>query len=185
MEERAAKIIFDKASGNASKDSYTCKLSLPKIWLDRMGIRPESRGVTLSFDGKSITVRGQESSGVKPLANKEKIRRFALLWKQMYANHKTTPFYFFEESCFIGEGLADLGFEMDCGESLEAAFPGGQAFEDNAALERIIDRLDVKTLGNAIFSQWRWWNHWSTAPMKEVDFQWFVMAFSRLAELTK
>lgn len=187
MEERNANIIFGKAGGNASRNSYTCKLSIPKAWVDRMGVRPDSREVTLSFDGDMVTVRRPEMSGVKrvPLASKHRIRRFALIWKQMYENHKTTPFYFFEDHAFVGEGLEDLGFDMDCGRSLEAAFPDMNAFRDNAALKRIIERIDLQTLGNAIFSQWRYWNHWSMSPMEDDDFQWFVIAFSRLAELTE
>lgn len=187
MEERNANVIFGKAGGNASKNSYTCKLSIPKTWVDRMGVRPDSREVTLCFDGDTLTVRRPDMANIKraPLANKQKIRRFALVWQQMYLNHKTTPFFFFEDTSFVGDGMADLGFEMDCGKSLEEAFPGTRAFQDNAALERIIKQIDLQTLGNAIFSQWRYWNHWSMSPMKEENFQWFVIAFSRLAELTK
>lgn len=152
-----------------------------------MGLNPDSREVTISFDGDEIKVRRPEMSPMKraPLASRERIRRFALVWAQMYANHRTTPFYFFEDNAFVGDGMADLGFEMDCGNSLEAAFPNSNALNDNAALKRIIGKVDLQTLGNAIFSQWRWWNHWSMAPMNDEDFQWFVIAFSRLAELAE
>lgn len=187
METRKANMIFGKAGGNASRNAYTCKVSVPKTWVDRMGVRPDSREVTLYFDGDALTVRRPEMSNIKrvPLADNQKIRRFALVWKQMYMNHKTIPFSFFEDQAFIGDGLADLGFEMDCGKSLEMAFPGINAFQDNTALERIVEQLDLQTLGNAIFSQWRYWNHWSMSPMEEENFQWFVIAFARLAELTK
>ena len=187
MEERSANMIFGKAGGNASKNAYTCKLSIPKSWVDRMGVRPDRREVTLYFDGDVVSVCRPEESGVKraPLANKKRIHYFALVWQQMYINHKTTPFYFFEEIEFIGEGMADLGFEMDCGKSLEEAFPGINAFRDNAELERIIKQIDLQTLGNAIYSQWRYWNHWSMSQMDEEDYQWFVIALGRLAELAK
>ena len=104
----------------------------------------------------------------------------------MYKNHASIPGNFFDDVEFVGEGLADLGFEMDAGESLKRAFPGVDASQDNAALQRIIEQLDIQTLGNAIFSQWRYWNHWSDYNyMEESDYEWFVIAFSRLAELTK
>ena len=185
MEKRNVNVIFGKAGGNASRNSYTCKISLPKTWVDRMGLNPERREVQLVFDGDNITLQRIEGSPVKqvPLADKRKIRRFALIWLQMYRNHATVPFAFFEDVEFMGEGLADLGFNMDCGKSLEKMFPGNNIFRDNAALQRIINQLDIQTLGNAIFSQWRYWNHWSNAPMEEADFQWFVIALSRLAEL--
>ena len=84
---------------------------------------------------------------------------------------------------FVGEGLADLGFEMDCGESFKTAFPNCN-LGDCEAWKRIVNQIDsVQLLGDAIFSQWRYWNHWSNTPMEEADFEWFVIAFSRLAEL--
>lgn len=186
MEKRKANIIFGKAGGNASRNSYTCKISLPKTWVDRMGLNPERREVDIAFDGDRITIQQPEDSPVKrvPLASNEKIRAFALVWEQMYRNHANIPFGFFEDMAFIGEGLADLGFIMDGGESLEKAFPGVNAFRDNAALERVLQQVDIQTLGNAIFSQWRYWNHWSMARMEETDFEWFVIAYSRLAEVT-
>ena len=66
---------------------------------------------------------------------------------------------------------------------MKRAFPGVDVFKDNEALKRIMDQVDLQTLGNAIFSQWRYWNHWSMGRMEEADFEWFVMAYSRLAEL--
>ena len=101
----------------------------------------------------------------------------------MYRNHANIPFGFFEDMDFIGKGLADLGFVMDCGESVKRAFPGVDVFKDNEAFKRIMDQVDLQTLGNAIFSQWRYWNHWSMGRMEEADFEWFVIAYSRLAEL--
>ena len=187
MEKRNANVIFGKAGGNASRNSYTCKISIPKSWLDRMGIHSDGREVTLCFDGDRIMIQRPEMLPIKkvPLASKEKIRRFALVWQQMYLNHKTIPLSFFEDVSLMGEGMADLGFEMDCGKSLERAFPDINALGDSTALERIINQIDLQTLGNAIFSQWRYWNHWSMAPMDEDDYQWFVISFSRLAELAE
>lgn len=185
MENRKANVIFGRAGGNASKNSYTCKLSLPKTWIDRMKLTLERREVELAFDGDTITIEKPEGSPIKrtPLASNKKIRCFALIWMQMYKNHAVTPFEYFEDIKLVGEGLADLGFEMDAGKSLEAAFPGVDAFHDNSSIQRIIKQVDLQTLGNAIFSQWRYWNHWSMSPMEEADFEWFVIAFSRLAEL--
>lgn len=187
METRNANVIFGKAGGNASRNSYTCKISLPKKWVDRMGLTPEQREIEIAFDGDRITIEKSAQSPIKhtPLASNQKIRRFALLWMQMYKNHANIPFTFFEDMTFVGEGLADLGFVMDCGESFNVAFPNCN-LGDCEAWERVVNQIeDVQLLGNAIFSQWRYWNHWSMSPMEEPDFEWFVLAFSRLAELTK
>lgn len=185
METRKANMIFGKAGGNASRNSYTCKLSLPKTWVDRMGLNPERREVRLAFDGDRITIERLEQSPIKhtPLASNQKIRRFALLWVQMYKNHASIPFDHFKNIEFVGEGLADLGFEMDCGESFKAAFPNCN-LGDCETWKRVVNQIDsVQLLGDAIFSQWRYWNHWSNAQMEETDYEWFVIAFSRLAEL--
>lgn len=187
MEKRNANVMFAKAGGNASRNAYTCRISLPKTWVDRMGLNPERREVEIAFDGDRITIDRQEGSPVKcvPLANKHKIRCFALVWAQMYKNHATTPGTYFEDNEFMGEGLADLGFIMDCGESFKQQFPDQSYSTGNSAWERLINQLDIQTLGNTIFSQWRYWNHWSMAPMEEADYQWFVISLSRLAELAK
>lgn len=185
MEIRKANMIFGKAGGNASRNSYTCKVSVPKTWVDRMGLTLEQREIKLVFDGDRITIDRPEHSPVKhtQLASNQKIRQFALLWMQMYKNHASTPGYYFEDTAFVGEGLADLGFEMDCGESFTAAFPNCN-LGDYEAWKRVVNQVeDIQLLGNTIFSQWRYWNHWSMARMEEQDFQWFILAFSRLAEL--
>lgn len=188
MESRKANVIFGKAGGNASRNSYTCKLSIPKAWVDRMGLTPEHREVELAFDGDRITVERPQNSPVKhtPLASNRKIRRFALIWQQMYQNHASIPYNFFDDIEFLAEGLSDLGFVMDCGESMKELFPNLNIGELEV-WKRILPQIDdIQILGNAIYSQWRYWNHWSMSPMQEDDdYQWFVLAFARLAELTE
>lgn len=56
MEERKAKIIFTKAGGNASKNAYNCKISLPKKWIDAMKVTPDRRAVKVTFDGVEISI---------------------------------------------------------------------------------------------------------------------------------
>ena len=65
MEKRNVKIIFAKAGGNASKNACNCKVSLPKKWIDAMGITIEDRDITLQFDGKKIVLEkgGEEDEG--------------------------------------------------------------------------------------------------------------------------
>lgn len=188
MESRKANVIFGKAGGNASRNSYTCKLSISKVWVDRMGLTPEHREVELAFDGDKITVERPQNSPVKhtPLASNRKIRRFALIWQQMYQNHASIPYNFFDDIEFLAEGLSDLGFVMDCGESMKKLFPNLNIGELDV-WKRILPQIDdIQILGNAIYSQWRYWNHWSMSPMQEDDdYQWFVLAFARLAELTE
>ncbi|WP_317853942.1 hypothetical protein [Chakrabartyella piscis] len=186
METRSANVIMAKAGGNASSNSYNCKISLPKKWLDQMNVNIEKRGVELSFDGDRIFIERPPMSGIKivPLANPKKIHQFALVWIELYKHYETVPFYFFEDIEFVGEGLADLGFIMDCGESFNRQFPHSH-MDDLQFNQRELNQLDLQTLGNTIFSQWRDWNHWRMAPMEAKDFEWFVVTLSGLAELTK
>lgn len=60
MEERNANVIIAKSGGHSSKNSYNCKVSLPKVWVDRMGISLDERGVTLTFDGECIVIKKAE-----------------------------------------------------------------------------------------------------------------------------
>lgn len=55
-EERVLKIMFNKSGGNASKNSYAPKLSIPKAWLDKMDITLEERDVKVTFEGFKITI---------------------------------------------------------------------------------------------------------------------------------
>lgn len=185
MERRNANVIFGKAGGNASKNAYTCKISLPKSWIDGMGVTMDQRQVTLSFDEDRIIIDRAEGQPIKkvPLANNKKIRRLALMCRELYINHRNIPQPMFEYEV-MAEGLADLGFVMDCGESVNRMFPGVD-WNDNAALQQNIERLDLQLLGNLIFSQWRYWNQWAMCSMQPKDYEWFVIAYTRLAEITK
>lgn len=57
MENRKARIIFSRAGGNASRNSYNCKVSIPKKWADAMGLSTTNRNVVLGFDGEEIVIR--------------------------------------------------------------------------------------------------------------------------------
>ncbi len=90
------------------------------------------------------------------MATNEEIQSFAKKWIEIYNNNKNTV------SALASDDLCTecetLGFEMDCGKSLEAAFPGIDAFNDYLELERIIDKIeDTHLIGCAIFSKWRYY----------------------------
>lgn len=119
------------------------------------------------------------------LAAKSKIYVFAMIWMQMYRNHANTPFDYFEDPIYVGNGLAELGFSMDCGESLEENYPEANLELRGNKWKKILKNIDLATLGNTIYAQWRYFNHWHEAPMSEEDFQWFVLSFAKLAELTQ
>lgn len=56
-DKRGANMIIAKAGGNASKNAYNCKVSIPKSWADAIGAVPEDRELILEFDGKKIVIK--------------------------------------------------------------------------------------------------------------------------------
>lgn len=85
----------------------------------------------------------------------------------------------FAEDCEV------LGFDMDCFESFYKKY-GNDFFNKygDENLERVFSLIDdYQILGNAIYSQWRYYNHWATDPIAEFDANWFKAAFKRLKEL--
>lgn len=53
---RELKVVFNKSGGTASKGSYSPKISLPKKWIDEMGITPDERDVKVTFEDKKIII---------------------------------------------------------------------------------------------------------------------------------
>lgn len=117
------------------------------------------------------------------MATSKEIHEFAVRWFEKYRSPDTLEHEVeegFSEECLV------LGFEMDCGKSFEAAFPGINAFHDADALYEIIGRIqDIHLLGSAIFSQWRNVTHWAEASLLAPQYRnWFITALSRLDVLT-
>ena len=113
-----------------------------------------------------------------------KLHEFALFWLNMYKHHDDVAFYNYQDGVYLGYALRDMGFEMDSGKSYCEKF-GETHAPDLPTLKRQLPEMDIQLLGNLIFSQWRSWNHWSDYEcMEEKDFEWFVLAFERLAELS-
>ena len=112
-----------------------------------------------------------------------RIHAFAQFWLREYQNPPPL------ESNLHGRFSAvcqSLGFEMDCGKSLDNAFPSMHTLSNLEDFERIVGCIDdVQTLGNAIFSQFRGVTYWAQdSLLAPNNRRWFCLAFARLAELT-
>ncbi len=59
MEERKAKILFNRSGGTAGKGGITNRVTLPTKWIKEMGITEDNREVFISFDGQKITIQKQ------------------------------------------------------------------------------------------------------------------------------
>ena len=49
MKEIERNVMFAKAGGNASKNAYTCRISLPVDAIKALGVKPEDRAVMLTI----------------------------------------------------------------------------------------------------------------------------------------
>ena len=57
MDKRILKVMFNKSGGNASKNSYSPKISIPKTWIDELGITLEDREVEAILEGDKIIIK--------------------------------------------------------------------------------------------------------------------------------
>ena len=85
----------------------------------------------------------------------------------------------------LGEACQRLGFDMDAGESFIKQY-SKDSFHKADTLKRIINDVDsIELLGNGIYSKWRYITHWAESSLlSEENKKWFLIALSRLAELT-
>ena len=80
----------------------------------------------------------------------------------------------------MGNDCAALGFVMDCGHNADIEYPG--IMGDGEQLQRIIESVsDLTLLGSAIYSQWRFYQHWACSPW---DSQWFLVALQKMKQLS-
>ena len=56
MEKRIALVNISSAGGTAAKGAKTCKVTLPTLWLEALGIDIRQREVELAFDGRQIVI---------------------------------------------------------------------------------------------------------------------------------
>ena len=119
-----------------------------------------------------------------PNQKKEDIHSFAIRYLEMFNDPQVN---YLELESHLGEECQRLGFDMDAGESFIKQY-SKEAFYNADVLEQIIDKVDsVKLLGNGVFSRWRYITHWagvSASLLSEENKKWFLIALSRLAELT-
>ncbi len=115
------------------------------------------------------------------MAQMKQIHDFAVKWCDKFRNQNTNYIELVDH--FLADDCAALGFEMDCGHAFSEKY--GQAASSPEALERIIDDvMDIPLLGSAIYSRWRYFNHWAydgAAISEPKNREWFILALSRLA----
>lgn len=113
------------------------------------------------------------------------VEQWGTLLDEIDADETHAKVYDFIESERFVEDCRNLGFEMDCFESFtKHCNHDSENTSGNSYKELITVCSDYHVLGNAIFSQWRYYNHWADDVKAEFDAEWFRLAFKRLLELS-
>ena len=112
------------------------------------------------------------------------VEQWGALFDEIDTEESRAKVYDFIESERFAEDCRNLGFEMDCFESFtKHCNRDSENISGNSYKELIAVCSDYHVLGNAIFSQWRYYNHWADDVKAEFDTEWFRLAFKRLQEL--
>ena len=56
MKEIERNVMFAKAGGKASKNAYTCRISLPVDAIKALGVKPEDRAVMLTIEENKVVI---------------------------------------------------------------------------------------------------------------------------------
>lgn len=120
---------------------------------------------------------------IPPAASLEDFcRKYIDFFEHYNEEEPRNDFQIFDDMTFPKE-CETLGFNMDCGYSFIKAF-GEQVWLYPDGLEDIVKHSDNKKLiGSAIFSKWRFFNHWANSGPTEKDIEWFLIMLRRLQEL--
>lgn len=63
IQGRKARILINKAGGNAGPEGRNYRVTLPAAWVKQLGVTSVDREVLLQFDGESITIRRAAAAG--------------------------------------------------------------------------------------------------------------------------
>lgn len=153
------------------------------IW----GIPEEMKIAALSYldDGmKNVLREWRRSKRVKAIDIKTFTKKYIDYFLTKF-DTESPSYYDLFDSPFFPDECWKLGFDMDCGHSFTSLY-GGEAWRSVEGLSAVIDNInDIKVVGSALFSQWRYFNHWSYSGATDNDKEWFLMLLNRLDYLTK
>ena len=84
IQERKARILINKAGGNAGPEGKTYRVALPAALVKQLGITSADREVLLQFDGESITLRRAAAAGYDSFLAQARKRGHDLLILHFY-----------------------------------------------------------------------------------------------------
>ena len=118
------------------------------------------------------------------MTDKKLIHNFANKWVKKFEDQNINYLEIIDGT--MGDECRTLGFDMDCGRAFSNLY--GEAVNDYEKLSVIIDEVtDIYLIGSAIFSQWRYFNHWAYSGaeiLEPKNRDWFVIALQRMITLS-
>lgn len=118
------------------------------------------------------------------MADMEQIHEFAVKWIDKFRDQKINYIELVDR--YMADDCEAIGFKMDCGHAFENVY--GAAVYNSDELDKVIDDItDIPLLGSAIYSRWRYFNHWAYTGAEILEPKnraWFILALSRLAMLS-
>lgn len=119
------------------------------------------------------------------MTDMKQIHEFAVKWLDKFSDEAIDYIELVDH--YMADDCETLGFKMDCGDAFSEKY--GKAVHDSEALEQIIAEVtDIPLLGSAVYSQWRYFNHWAycaEAILEPENRAWFTIALSRMGELAE
>ena len=108
--------------------------------------------------------------------------KYITFFENEFGRTRESYYRFFDNDEFLKD-CEKLGFKMDGGSTFIKKY-GENAWNTVQGLKECIDRIeDMKAVGNALFSQWRYFNHWSSPSYaNEETKEWFLLLFRRMKE---
>ena len=175
-------MLDNSEKGSIFADRFAIVGSIAEaIW----GIPEEIKVSALSYldDRMKILLRQwKRNKHIKSININKFIEKYINYFLNDFDPESASYYDLFDSPVFPNECWS-LGFEMDCGISLKEAC-GGKVWSSEKELSLIVDKInDLKILGSAFFSEWRYWNHWAYGHATEKDKKWFLTILRRMQEL--
>jgi len=113
------------------------------------------------------------------------VRQFASKWLERFNDPNVQYVELVDH--WMADDCSALGFEMDCGQAFCKNY--SVAFNSCDALRKVIDQItDVSLLGSAVYSKWRYYNHWAYSAseiLEPENRKWFILMLERLKTLSE
>ena len=131
---------------------------------------------------KKLLHQWKESKFVKVVNIKTFTEKYIDYFQNDFAPNSASYYDLFDSDTFPND-CRKLGFEMDCGHSFVETC-GKEAWLYEKGLSSVIGKItDINVLGSALFSKWRYFNHWAYEHATEEDKKWFLTILYRMKEL--